>query len=186
MFFAALLFTPLCAALSPVSLVLLQHINELTRQKTATGDLINDERMRAHASIQTVNWASGEDNERVVALISDLASPALVWTDEDNTEATAAAAGACPSFVLLDGTWDDARQLFCEGPACLRALPRITLPPAESTFWLRNRGSSQVPSGAVCTAEAAAGKVETVRPSTALHAWPRLSVSRAIPIRRRA
>ena len=152
------------ASVMVAEIVLLQHVNEVARTFTATGPLLSDVRLKEHLSMQTWNWETMADNDRIAELVASLNAPALVWAaDIDNVVAVETEA-AVNSYILLDGTWVEARTIFDEGPACLRALPRVTLPPAESSFWLRSRlGSAQVPAGSVCTAEAAAGILEQLK-----------------------
>jgi DTW domain-containing protein YfiP len=122
-----------------VRLVLLQHGNELGRD-TATGPLLSDERMRSHASVQAWTWHSCDDNERIGELLASLASPALLWAAEGKaaTSAPHAAELVAPTYVFLDGTWQEAEEVFSRGPPCLRAMARVTLPAAPTTFWLRS------------------------------------------------
>ena len=122
-----------------VRLVLLQHGNELGRD-TATGPLLSDERMRPHASVQAWTWHSCDDNERIGELLGSLASPALLWAAEGKvaTSTPQAAELVAPTYVLLDGTWQEAEEVFSRGPPCLRAMARLTLPAAPSAFWLRS------------------------------------------------
>ena len=152
-----------------VRLVLLQHGNELGRD-TATGPLLSDERMRSHASVQAWTWHSCDDNERIGELIASLVSPALLWAAEGKAAASApqAAELAAPTYVLLDGTWQEAEEVFSRGPSSLRAMARVTLPAAPSTFWLRSPFAGKARfgeagsdgQGLVCTAEAAAALLE--------------------------
>ena len=129
-------------------LVLLQHINELSRATTATAPLLLDESLRPHVRVERWTWSGRADNADVERRLSRLERPALLWTDgrtdgpsahEEHEESGAGdgeASGA--SYVLLDGTWQEARTLFRKGPAALRALPRVALRTSTpSTYFLR-------------------------------------------------
>ena len=103
-------------------------------------------------------------------LIASRVSPALLWAAEGKAAASApqAAELAAPTYVLLDGTWQEAEEVFSRGPSSLRAMARVTLPAAPSTFWLRSPFAGKARfgeagsdgQGLVCTAEAAAALLE--------------------------
>ena len=63
---------------------------------------------------QAWTWHGCADNERIDELIASLVSPALLWAAEDKAAASApeAAELAAPTYVLLDGTWQEAEEVF--------------------------------------------------------------------------
>jgi DTW domain-containing protein YfiP len=132
--------SPACTATATVPLILLQHSNEVERD-TATGSLLADERMQAHVSVQVWSWSGPQDNDRVDQLIASVASPVLVWAPDGvvTDDAVEVSSLGVASYILLDGTWQEARALFKRGPECLRSMPRVTLPAVRT----RRRSGSQ-------------------------------------------
>jgi len=68
------------------------------------------------------------------------------------------------TFLLLDGTWQEAKTLYRRGPLLLRQLPRVALSPNfSSTYrlrgdygWRNKFGDIETKKGLLCTAEAVA------------------------------
>lgn len=78
------------------------------------------------------------------------------------------------TFILLDGTWQEARAIYRKGPARLRALQRLALAPARPSRYVlrRDRGWRSRFGGGdgaelLCTAECAAELLEGVAGDTA-------------------
>lgn len=61
-----------------------------------------------------------------------------------------------PAFIILDGTWKEARKIFRKSDF-LKGLPKITIKPSCASKYDLRRGSTQ---GNLCTIEAA---IETLR-----------------------
>ena len=62
-------------------LVLLQHINELSRATTATAPLLLDESLRPHVRVERWTWSGRRQYADVERRLSRLERPALLWTD---------------------------------------------------------------------------------------------------------
>ena len=162
------------SAKRPLHLILLQHANEAKR-KTATGPLLLHDDLESHLCVERWVWSGRADSDSVARRIQELPRrPKLLWTDahvtstasaEDNHEEEDEAA-----FVLLDGTWQEARAMFRKGPPMLRELPRVVLrgSSASSTYALRGDfgwrsrfgGAADDGSALLCTAETAASLLD--------------------------
>jgi hypothetical protein len=133
-----------------VCIVLLQHANEV-RRATATGAVLAHESLRPHLQLERWVWRGRADN----AIIHDLLASrtdtcVLVWAEAPRTQAapsepspsTLCGGGeAAPvagghaaysldkhaTYILLDGTWQEARNMFRKCPS-LHSLPRVALP----------------------------------------------------------
>lgn len=170
------------SAKRPLRLILLQHANE-ARRKTATGPLLLQDDLASHLCVERWIWSGRGDSDSISRRIQDLdARPKLLWTDAHLTSTASADASRAlaeekeeAAFVLLDGTWQEARAMFRKGPSVLRELPRVALrgSPA-STYALRgdfgwkNRfgGASDDGSALLCTAETAASLLDLLGDTT--------------------
>jgi DTW domain-containing protein YfiP len=56
-----------------------------------------------------------------------------------------------PSFIILDGTWKEARKILRKSD-CLKKLPRISLNPTHNSEYTLRKGATE---GELCTIEAA-------------------------------
>merc|ERR1712087_827379 len=73
--------------------------------------------------------------------------------------------GAASTYIILDGTWKEARAIFRKGPSALRSMQCVALSPASPSEYVLRRnfgwrdrfGSMAEP---CCTAEAAATLLE--------------------------
>ncbi|MDR7094658.1 DTW domain-containing protein YfiP [Hydrogenophaga laconesensis] len=83
----------------------------------------------------------------------EFVSPERVVTDIPHTGSTPEAHGRKPLFVLLDGTWSEARKMFRKSPY-LDALPVLSLQPEDVVSHYRLRRSSRETH--FCTSEVAA------------------------------
>ena len=154
---------------APLRLLLLRHANELPR-RTGTGPLLEHAAMLEHLSVERAEWSGRADNARLEERLMRLPSPALLWTDgAAATSAPNDEGGGPRTFVIIDGTWQEARKIFRKGPPVLRALPRIALrPKAASAYTLRGnygwrrRFAHDDGAGLLCTAEAAAALLDEV------------------------
>ena len=124
----------------PLSVVLLQHTRELGRP-TATGPLLVHDSLQPHLRVQSWTWAGRGDNDRIERQLETLTAPVLLWTGAgDNTADTddAAAVDDGPhDYIVLDGTWQEAKSIYRKGPDCLRACPRAALVGGPSSYVLR-------------------------------------------------
>ena len=157
---------------APLRLLLLRHANELPR-RTGTGPLLEHAAMLEHLSVERAEWSGRADNARLEERLMRLPSPALLWTDgAAATSAPNDEGGGPRTFVIIDGTWQEARKIFRKGPPVLRALPRIALrPKAASTYtlrgnfgWRRRFSALEHDDGErlLCTAEAAAELLDEI------------------------
>lgn len=109
-------------------------------------------------------WARTEVDPALLALLSDpqwqpyvvfpgqYAAPERVVRNVRSADDSAEASGKRPLFILLDGTWSEARKMFGRSPY-LDALPVLSLEPAQiSQYKLRRSGRGDH----FCTSEVAA------------------------------
>lgn len=118
-----------------------------------TGWLVADVVAETHA----FRWSRTEPDPRLLALLADPAfAPCLVFpadaADPARTiHAVPAAPGRRPLFVILDGTWSEARKMYRKSPWFER-FPILSLPAdAPSRYRLRRAGDV----ANLCTAEVA-------------------------------
>lgn len=135
--------------------LLMSYIEPL--KPTNTGWLIAD----VVADTFAFGWARTEVDPALLALLADprwqpyvvfpgqYAEPERVVHQVDPALATA---GRRPLFILLDGTWSEARKMFSRSPY-LNALPVLSLQPDQATqYRLRRSGRDDH----LCTSEVAA------------------------------
>ena len=128
--------------------ILLQHTREHLRP-TSTARLFsakNDSELSQHVRITVCSWSGRADNERVVEELGRIEKergvrPALLWTGGNNTLVDVIRNISPPfalrSFIILDGTWQEARAMYRKLPI-LQTLPRASIhSPSTSTFTLR-------------------------------------------------
>jgi DTW domain-containing protein len=148
---------------SPHILVLM-HNKEFPKWSN-TGQIIFDVIPKEQRSL--LIWNGRNDTSMVESAICELRdakfTPILVWPDDGSlSPAPESIEYDARSYIILDGTWQQAQDMFRKGPASLRSLPRLSLSPtATSSYRLRGDfgykerfGASR---GLLCTAEAAAG-----------------------------
>eukprot|EP00596_Hydrurales_sp_CCMP1899_P007732 CAMPEP_0119044580 /NCGR_PEP_ID=MMETSP1177-20130426/32699_1 /TAXON_ID=2985 /ORGANISM="Ochromonas sp, Strain CCMP1899" /LENGTH=192 /DNA_ID=CAMNT_0007014901 /DNA_START=311 /DNA_END=892 /DNA_ORIENTATION=- len=114
-------------------ILLLTHAKELSR-KTNTGKLVTDT-----SFAKLISWDGRGDNIKVSEAIDNLSQPVLIWIDGPRIiKEDLCAANSDPTYVILDGTWQEAKNMFKKGPDCLRTIPRLSLEPTfKSTYKLR-------------------------------------------------
>ena len=155
-----------------LSIVLLTHINEMVRP-TNTGRLLRSSLMTTD-SLQLWQWSGSNDNERISQAIEASKQPLLIWTEAPIIDSSTNTLSCDNTYIILDGTWQEAQKMFRRGPEVLRKIPRISLKPSfSSKYRLRsnfgfikrfgNKSNSQVnPAGEavdnnlLCTAEVGA------------------------------
>ena len=139
-----------------LKLVILQHINELRRVKTATAPLLEK-----HGA-EVISWSGRVDNERVAAQLASLGSMTLLWPGDGNhVDHSSDNHDRQDSVVcILDGTWQEAEQIYRKGPACLLNMKRRSIATTSpSVYRLRQDfGFKNKFGGArcLCTAEVGA------------------------------
>ncbi len=132
--------------------VLLMHHNERFKP-TNTGRLIAD----CFSDTKIFEWSRTEPAPEFLQLLQDVRyQPYLVFPEGDDYQhrmVTYDGSQKRPLFILLDGTWRQARRMFRHS-SYLQGLPVITLPelPSSSRYHLRKA----VEPGQLCTAEVAA------------------------------
>ena len=116
-----------------LKVILLTHVNELSRV-TNTGKLLK-ELQNPQLEFSTITWRGRDDNENVEKDLDG--SSVLLWTDSSPsssyflTSSSSAPSSSTPSssstYILIDGTWQEAEKIYRKGPNCLRKLPRLSL-----------------------------------------------------------
>ena len=124
-------------------IVLLTHANEL-RRPTNTGKLLLIHRPFDEGEIPgtaaLLTWEGRGDNAKISDAVSLLSQPILIWTDAPKLLHRPDISMNCsnPTYIILDGTWQEAKKMFRQGPDCLRSIPRISLQPTfKSNYKLR-------------------------------------------------
>lgn len=126
-------------------IVLLTHSNEESRP-TNTGKLLLKRRLLAEESTvptalaELLLWEGRGDNAKTSEALLRLHEPVLIWTDAQQVLQNSATSlsPADPTYVILDGTWQEAKKMFRQGPECLRSMPRMSLEPTfKSNYKLR-------------------------------------------------
>lgn len=126
---------------------------------TNTGRLIRD----VLADTEVFTWYRTTPDERLLALLEDERfAPFVVFPDDQpdyadrvvgiDAVAEAKAAGRTPVYLLLDGTWRQARRIFRKSPY-LDALPVLPLHTERLTRYRLRKPAS---AAHLCTAEVAA------------------------------
>ncbi|WP_355661226.1 tRNA-uridine aminocarboxypropyltransferase [Halomonas salifodinae] len=126
---------------------------------TNTGRLIRD----VLGSTEVFTWYRTAPDERLLALLADARyAPFVIFPDDQpdyahrvvGREAVAAvkAAARIPVYVILDGTWRQARRIFRKSPY-LEALPVLPLRTERLTRYRLRKPASEAH---LCTAEVAA------------------------------
>lgn len=128
-----------------------------------TGKLLLESIPRAQRSLLV--WSGRNDAELIDKTLSELRAanftPVLVWPDEGaELTSTPRTVSDSHSYIILDGTWQQAQDMFRKSPS-IRALPRLSLSPSlVSSYRLRRDFGYQARFSAgrrlLCTAEAAA------------------------------
>ena len=152
-------------------LILIQHANEPSRP-TGTARLLDDPSLSCRLSVERWRWSGRNDAASIAEHISRLPhTPSLVWADSASREARSDGGDASDggTFILIDGTWQEARSIYRKTPA-LHSLPRLALRGSPSTYRLRGDfgwrarfardGDGDASCDALCTAEAAAAVME--------------------------
>lgn len=109
-------------------------------------------------------WKRTETDPALLALLRDpqwqayvvfpgeYAAPERVVHSVEPSDTTVAAAGKRPLFILLDGTWSEARKMFNRSPY-LAALPVLSLEPQRASHYKLRRSRRD---DHFCTSEVAA------------------------------
>lgn len=145
-----------CFQWCPLKILLLQHAKEVTR-KTGTAPLIFGTQ---HVNVQNQTWSGRADNDAVNKVIAEHNTLVLLWVGKDSNVSCYSPTNC--TFLLLDGTWQEAQNMFRKIPA-LQQLPRLSLEAsAASNYTLRknfgwkDRFALDEKDTLLCTAEVAA------------------------------
>ncbi len=135
-----------------VQVILLTHERELDRP-TNTGRLVLEVVGEPVSNrVRRVLWRRKEPDDSLLALLKRPRTALLYPASEvqcDGREAGPLRIAECDTFILLDGTWQEARKMYNRSPY-LHKLPRIELDtPKPSRFTLRRNQRE----GCLCTAE---------------------------------
>jgi len=101
-------------------------------------------------------WERTKVPEKLIAnLNNDIYEPFLLFPIENNetkfNKVESKMAGKIPAFIIIDGTWKEARKIFRKS-SYLENLPIISLKPSFKSIYDLRRGSQE---GNLCTIEAA-------------------------------
>lgn len=123
------------ATKTPTKVLILQHSNEVCRRSATAPLLFDDDEsgndISQHLSAKRRTWSGRKDNEKIRQLIEetekyDGIGPALLWTGTGGQKTFDQSSTAKNrSYIVLDGTWKEARTMFRKMPF-LQRLPRIS------------------------------------------------------------
>ena len=175
------------ATQNPTTVIVLQHSNEVGR-RSATAPLLFDggdesgDDISHHLSAKRWTWSGRKDNEKIQRLIEEIEKydgivPALLWTGTgagQSIDETDPATQNRRSYIVLDGTWKEARAMFRKMPF-LQRLPRISFEGgrwetqyslrSDYSNWRKRFSEANVSSDAdgsdlLCTAESVAALLD--------------------------
>ena len=152
-----LLHNCVCAQLPQVSvnahIALLMHENELTRD-TNTGQWL----LKSLPSSSQHVWQRTSPCPKLLALLKDERYlPVLLFPNDlshpvSSAQVQATQAGKIPLFIILDGTWQEAKKMLRKS-AWLADIPLVHITPSHASVYQLRRNQSQ---GNLCTLEVAA------------------------------
>ncbi|MEZ8722143.1 tRNA-uridine aminocarboxypropyltransferase [Vibrio pomeroyi] len=134
---------------SQTHVVLLTHENELSRD-TNTGKLLQQSLEQCESFV----WQRKMPPTELITLLEDgTRQPFLLFPSNESVECQQAvlnrANGREPLFIILDGTWQEAKKMLNKSP-WLQSIPQVHLDIAsESSYTLRRNQDS----GHLCTCE---------------------------------
>jgi len=135
---------------SSVNIALLTHENEL-RRDTNTGKLLQQTLPNCHSYV----WQRKAAPADLLDMINDdtiqalLLFPSEQSVDVSEVAMTNPQGNKKPLFIILDGTWQEAKKMMNKSP-WLQEIPQVHLTPSlESAYTLRRNQDS----GHLCTSE---------------------------------
>ena len=143
---------------SQIDLVLLTHENELSRD-TNTGKLLQQSLKQCESFV----WQRKTPPADLIALLEDeTRQPFLLFPSEESMECQQAvlneASNQKPLFIILDGTWQEAKKMLNKSP-WLQPIPQVHLGiTSESSYTLRRNQNS----GHLCTCEVGVELLKTL------------------------
>lgn len=143
----------------PAHIALLMHENELTRE-TNTGQWL----LKAISSTSLHIWQRKQPCPKLLAMINDPAYCAYLLFPNDESialsdayrHAEQASSSKTPLFIVLDGTWQEAKKMWQKSP-WLQVLPSVHLLPQQQSSYQLRRNQQQ---GHLCTIEVGSCIVE--------------------------
>ena len=141
----------------PAHITLLMHENELSRE-TNSGQWL----LKAIPSTSQHIWQRTKPCPTLIALITDPTYVTyLLFPNEQSialSEATTTAVkdGKTPLFIILDGTWQEAKKMLRKSP-WLANLPCVHLVPQQASNYQLRRNQQQ---GHLCTLEVGSSIVQ--------------------------
>lgn len=134
----------------PAHIALLMHENELSRE-TNTGQWL----LKAISPTSLHVWQRKEPCKKLLALLNDPAYSAyLLFPNAESialsdTIQEATQTRTIPLFIVLDGTWQEAKKMLLKSP-WLQSLPCVHLTPQQQSNYQLRRNQQQ---GHLCTIE---------------------------------
>jgi len=134
----------------PFHLALLTHENETTRE-TNTGQWLD----KSLSSTSVHIWQRTQPCDKLLAMLqSDNYQAYLLFPDDESIAVTQAVvqakqSGKTPLFIILDGTWQEAKKMLRKSQ-WLKALPLIHINPTQDSRYQLRRNQAQ---GHLCTIE---------------------------------
>jgi DTW domain-containing protein len=112
--------------------ILLTHANELNRVSN-TARIITTVGSTELTHVEKWVWRGRVDNNHVTSCLGTTVRPVLVWTEAPSLSSSLA--DDCKSqclntYIILDGTWQEAKKMFRHGPDAIRSIPRVSLEPS--------------------------------------------------------
>lgn len=151
-------------SLNALKFILLTHLNEINRIRTNTGQVLALS-LPKEECIKVV-WGGKSENSMVESIIKHIDSPVLVWPEASRKLANYSLQHSeLSTYIILDGTWQEAKKIFRKGPEILRVIPRISIQEQHPSiytlrkdFGFRRKFSNneQSSSSLLCTAEVGA------------------------------
>ena len=149
-----------CFQWHALNIILLQHSKECHR-KTGTAHLLSGTR---HLKVRKLVWSGRSDNEAVQMMLNEYQGDniVLLWTGSVRSPPTVSSGSVTSHFLLLDGTWQEAKSMFRKIPE-LQRLERLSLSASapsmytlRQNFGWRERFSDNGDHTLLCTAEVGA------------------------------
>ncbi|WP_319004927.1 tRNA-uridine aminocarboxypropyltransferase [Microbulbifer aggregans] len=129
-----------------MQIILLTHERELDRP-TNTGSLAVSVAGGGVGLVRRIVWSRTAPDQELLADVNKPGIGLLYPTTEVEGEEINAA--ECENFILLDGTWQEARKMYNRSPY-LQSVSRVSLGSAQSSRYRLRRNQK---AGGLCTAE---------------------------------
>lgn len=136
-----------------IHIALLMHENELSRD-TNTGQWL----LKSMSTSSQHTWQRKSPPSELLKLLQDERySPALLFPSEESVAVSqikhqATMQSKTPLFIILDGTWQEAKKMLRKSP-WLAGIPLAHITPSHTSVYQLRRNQSE---GHLCTLEVAA------------------------------